>query len=184
MAPIWWVCFDTGAGLPIIDIHFLRKLWPLAYDSMKKETLKIKGIGDKTLAVMGFATITLYLPSLNGTDVAEITREFHVVEGLGIPMLYGGEAITSGGLVFNPRTMMIQCTHHGDILTPARMDLKRRLPPTPTPKPKIPPQEEIKHAKSRHAGSTEKSPNPRLTERSHHAKIPVNINTKDITPEQ
>jgi hypothetical protein len=88
-----WACLDTGCGMSLINVDWITDRLPQLCIVNRASAVRVKGIGSQSHVSNSFIVLTMYLPNADGSKLAKITRELHLVEGLGCKILIGVDII-------------------------------------------------------------------------------------------
>ncbi|KAA8895054.1 hypothetical protein FN846DRAFT_763712, partial [Sphaerosporella brunnea] len=88
-----WGCPDTGCGMSLVDIAWLTERIPQLRILNRASSMRVKGIGSQSHVSNSFVVITMYFPNSDGSKLGKVTRELHLVEGLGCKLLLGTDII-------------------------------------------------------------------------------------------
>jgi hypothetical protein len=115
------VCVDTGCGMSCMDKEFFNREFPNVATS-QITPIEIRGLGSKTTESSEYAIITLFLPgyttSPNTQALAEITREFHIVDKLSCNALIGNDIIEPEGITIDVKMKKAKITSCKDLVCP------------------------------------------------------------------
>jgi hypothetical protein len=88
-----WGCLDTGCGMSLVDVDWITERLPQLRIINRASSVRVRGIGSQSHVSNSFIVMTMYFPNSDGSKLAKITRELHLVEGLGCKLLIGIDII-------------------------------------------------------------------------------------------
>ncbi|KAA8914382.1 hypothetical protein FN846DRAFT_767600, partial [Sphaerosporella brunnea] len=88
-----WGCLDTGCGMSLVDIDWISERLPQLRIINRASRVRVRGIGSQSHISNSFIVMTMYFPNSDGSKLAKITRELHLVGGLGCKILIGIDII-------------------------------------------------------------------------------------------
>ena len=97
-------CFDTGYTISLIDRAFLNQIIAeggIQIEIKKTSSIKVRGLGTKEHNISKYAIIPIYVPNADGSKVALIRREIHIVDDLSAKALIGIDIIKPEGIILN-----------------------------------------------------------------------------------
>ena len=98
-------CFDTGCTMSLIDRAFLKQI--MAEGGINIEIkkmaspIKVRGLGTKEHDACEYAIIPMYVPNGDGSKVALIRREIHIVDDLSAKALIGIDIMKPEGIILD-----------------------------------------------------------------------------------
>jgi hypothetical protein len=122
-APDQSVCIDTGCGMSSMDRGFFAKHFPSTATS-QIPPIEIRSMGTTKTESNEYATITFYLPGHTENHkqaLAEITREFHLVDNLSCNALIGNDIIEPEGITIDVKTRQAKIRSCKDLVCPLRI---------------------------------------------------------------
>src|SRR6202043_3552256 len=94
-----WGCLDTGSGMSLIDEDLLTTLlWKKR--TRLRHSIKVKGVSGVADAWEA-VTLTIYFPDATQKKMAQITREFHLVQNLDCGIIFGNDIIAPEKIVID-----------------------------------------------------------------------------------
>ena len=99
------ICLDTGCTMSIIDREFLLQQVPEMTVQRMASPIIVRGVGQGTHSCDEFARLDIYL---QGSPVALIHRDIHIVDGMKAKMLIGMDVIGPEKIILDiPQQMTI-----------------------------------------------------------------------------
>jgi hypothetical protein len=152
--PDTWICLDTGAGMSLIDREWLKQMCPDALILTRASGVSVRGIDNKSQQTSSYVVLQLFIPGYDKDNgqikLAEIRREFHIVQDLRCKMIVGEDIIEPEGFVIdsqdrkatikscNDFTFKLQITPKGRQVMHRRVKTLKRVTVPPGSKALVP----------------------------------------------
>jgi hypothetical protein len=103
--PDTWIRLDTGAGMSLINREWLKQMCPDALILTRASGVSVRGIYNKSQQKSSYVVLQLFIPGYDKDNgqikLAEIRREFHIVQDLRCKMTIGEDIIEPEGFVID-----------------------------------------------------------------------------------
>lgn len=120
-------CFDTGCTMSLIDRTFLDQIIKeegLGIEIKRTSPIKVRGLGTREHDVCEYAVIPMYVPNQDGTNVALIRREIHIVNDLSAKALIGIDIMKPKGIILDTNKDLVTIGSCDSLQVPLSMIAK------------------------------------------------------------
>jgi hypothetical protein len=125
-----WVCLDTGAGMSLVDRKWLETACPDASILTRASNVSVRGIDNRTQKTSTYVVLQIFIPGHHKQDdavkLAEVRREFHIVDDLRCKMIIGEDVIEPEGIVIDSQSRKASIKSCGEFAFKVRITPKGR----------------------------------------------------------